>query len=121
MNPLNVLRAQEVMTPFDALPKTGVDGEARVDEDLTLSSSGTARRDGEAIPVVALEDVESAPHRAFITVHGDTPLRALIDARLKHTGPFVVRENGKISGLIRDEDLFRCLQARAEGAAPTAM
>ena len=67
------------------------------------------------MPVVALEDVERAPHRAFITVLGETPLRALIDARLKHTGPFVVREGGAISGLIRDEELFRCLQMRPEG------
>jgi glycine betaine/proline transport system ATP-binding protein len=121
MNPLNVLRAKEVMLPFEALPKTGIDGEARIDEELTLTASGEGRREGEAVPVVALEDVESAPHRAFITVLGDTPLRALIDARLKHTGPFIVREGGTISGLIRDEDLFRCLQARAEGKAPTAM
>jgi glycine betaine/proline transport system ATP-binding protein len=121
MNPLNVLRAKEVMLPFEALPKTGIDGEARIDEELTLTASGEGRREGEAVPVVALADVESAPHRAFITVLGDTPLRALIDARLKHTGPFIVREGGTISGLIRDEDLFRCLQARAEGKAPTAM
>ena len=51
----------------------------------------------------------------------DTPLRALIDARLKHTGPFVIREGEAVSGLIRDEDLFRCLKARAEGSAPTPL
>ena len=68
-----------------------------------------------------VEGVDTAPHRAFISVAGNTPLRALIDARLKHTGPFVVRENGSITGLIRDEDLFRCLQARAEGKSPTPM
>jgi hypothetical protein len=33
----------------------------------------------------------------------------LIDTRLKHTGPFIIRDGGTISGLIRDEDLFRCL------------
>jgi hypothetical protein len=44
----------------------------------------------------------------------DTPLRALIDARLKHTGPFIVREDGRIGGLIRDEDLFRCLKNTRE-------
>ena len=122
MNPLNVLRAKEVMVPFASLPKAGANGAARIDEELTLTASGEGRRDGEAVPVVALEDVERAPHRAFIMVGQDTPLRALIDARLKHTGPFVIREaDGAVSGLIRDEDLFRCLQARAEGAAPTAM
>jgi glycine betaine/proline transport system ATP-binding protein len=122
MNPLNVLRAQEVMVPFASLPKAGANGAVRIDEDLTLTTSGEGRRDGETVPVVALENVEQAPHRAFITVTPNTPLRALIDARLKHTGPFVIREaDGAVSGLIRDEDLFRCLQARAEGKTPTAM
>jgi len=115
MNPLNVLRAQEIMTPFSALP--AANGAARIDEDLTLTAGGEGRRNGEAVAVVALENVSAAPHRAFITVGRETPLRALIDARLKHTGPFVVREGETIAGLIRDEDLFRCLtQARSETA-----
>jgi glycine betaine/proline transport system ATP-binding protein len=115
MNPLNVLRAQEIMTPFSALP--AANGAARIDEDLTLTAGGEGRRNGEAVAVVALENVSAAPHRAFITVGRETPLRALIDARLKHTGPFVVREGETIAGLIRDEDLFRCLtQARSEAA-----
>lgn len=122
MNPLNVLRAQEIMVPFAELPRTGRDGEARIDEELTLTASGEGRREGEAVPVVALDNVDRAPHRAFITVMQETPLRALIDARLKHTGPFVIQEaGGRIAGIIRDEDLFRCLQARAEGKAPTPM
>jgi glycine betaine/proline transport system ATP-binding protein len=119
MNPLNVLRAQEIMTPFASLPRAGTNGAARVDEELTLTQSGEGRRNGETVPVVALENVDAAPHRAFVTVARETPLRALIDARLKHTGPFVIRENGAISGLIRDEDLFRCLtQLRAPEASP---
>ena len=117
MNPLNVLRAQEIMTPFERLPRAGTNGAAQIDEDLTLSARGEGRRNGEAVAVVALENVSAAPHRAFITVGRETPLRALIDARLKHTGPFVVREGETIAGLIRDEDLFRCLtQARSEAA-----
>jgi glycine betaine/proline transport system ATP-binding protein len=115
MNPLNVLRAQEIMMPFSALP--AANGAARIDEDMTLTARGEGRRNGEAVAVVALENVSTAPHRAFITVGRETPLRALIDARLKHTGPFVVREGETIAGLIRDEDLFRCLtQARSETA-----
>jgi glycine betaine/proline transport system ATP-binding protein len=116
MNPLNVLRAQEVMTPFDKLPRAGGNGAAQIDEQLTLTAAGEGRREGETVPVVALADVDAAPHRAFITVSRDTPLRALIDARLKHTGPFVIREEGTVHGLIRDEDLFRCMtQARGTG------
>ena len=59
--------------------------------------------------MVTLENADAAPRHALIGVEGGTPLRALIDARLKHSGPFVVRESGAVSGLIRDEDLFRCL------------
>jgi glycine betaine/proline transport system ATP-binding protein len=118
MNPLNVLRAQEIMTPFSALPRAGSNGAVRIDEELTLTAAGEARRDGEAVPVVALEGADAAPHRAFITVDPQTPLRALIDARLKHTGPFVIREGDIVSGLIRDEDLFRCLTARRAAAPP---
>jgi glycine betaine/proline transport system ATP-binding protein len=119
MNPLNVLRAQEIMVPFARLAQAG-NGAAQIDEELTLTASGEGRRNGEAVPVVALEDVASAPHRAFITVDAATPLRALIDARLKHTGPFVVREGGAVSGLIRDEDLFRCMTStRAAETRPS--
>jgi glycine betaine/proline transport system ATP-binding protein len=126
MNPLNVLRAQEIMTPFSALPRAGTNGAARIDEGLTLTASGEGRKDGEPVPVVALDRAAEAPHRAFITVARETPLRALIDARLKHTGPFIIRESGAIAGLIRDEDLFRCLtntrgERPPEGGKPAEM
>jgi hypothetical protein len=109
------------MTPFASLPRSRGNGAAQIDEDMTLTATGESRREGAEVPVVALEDVATAPHRAIIAVAPETPLRALIDARLKHTGPFVIRRDGNIAGLIRDEDLFRCLQARAEGAGPTAL
>jgi glycine betaine/proline transport system ATP-binding protein len=124
MNPLNVLRAQEIMTPFGRLPRAGANGAARIDDDLTLTEAGEGRRNGEAVPVVALENVSAAPHRAFITVAAETPLRALIDARLQHTGPFIIRDGETVCGLIRDEDLFRCLTSargsQAEGPEPRA-
>ena len=119
MNPLNVLRAQEVMVPFANLKRSN--GAAEIGEALTLTATGEGRREGEAVPVVALANVDTAPHRAIIAVAADTPLRALIDARLKHTGPFIIRENGSVAGLIRDEELFRCLtNVRGDGAPETA-
>jgi glycine betaine/proline transport system ATP-binding protein len=120
MNPLNVLRAQEVMIPFEALPRGG-NGAATLEEGVRLTAEGEAWRDDEPLYVAELENLDSAPHRACITVARETPLRALIDARLRHTGPFFVREDGTISGVIRDEDLFRCLTtARGEGSAAEA-
>jgi glycine betaine/proline transport system ATP-binding protein len=122
MNPLNVLRAQEVMVPFASLPRSGANGAAAIGDETTLSESGEGWRAGEAVPVVALENVDAAPHRAIITVTPETPLRALIDARLRHTGPFVIRQNGAVTGLIRDEDLFRCLtNLRSSGEAEPAV
>jgi glycine betaine/proline transport system ATP-binding protein len=121
MNPLNVLRAQEVMVPFASLKRSQGNGAAEIGEALTLTATGEGRREGEAVPVVALADVDRAPHRAIIAVAPETPLRALIDARLKHIGPFIIRENGSIAGLIRDEELFRCLtNVRGDGAPETA-
>jgi glycine betaine/proline transport system ATP-binding protein len=109
MNPLNVLRAQEIMMPVASLPPSGANGAVKIDDELTLTQEGEVWRNGSPVFVVALERVEGAPHRACVTVHRETPLRALIDARLRHTGPFLVREDETVSGLIRDEDLFRCL------------
>jgi glycine betaine/proline transport system ATP-binding protein len=122
MNPLNVLRAQEIMMPFANLPRAGANGAVRVGEDLTLTIACEGHRAGEQVPVFTLEEAAAAPHRAFITVARDTPLRALIDARLRHSGPFVIREGETVTGLIRDEDLFRCLtnvrSAEAAAEAP---
>jgi glycine betaine/proline transport system ATP-binding protein len=109
MNPLNVLRAQEIMMPYSSLPQARGNGAAMVDDETTLTAEGEVWRDDSPVFVAVLERLEVAPRRACIVVHRDTPLRTLIDARLKHTGPFIVREGGSVSGLIRDEDLFRCL------------
>jgi glycine betaine/proline transport system ATP-binding protein len=120
MNPLNVLRAQEIMLPFGSLPRRGGNGAVEIGDDVTMTATGEGRRAGEAVAVVTLEAADNAPHRAIITVDAHTPLRALIDARLKHTGPFVIRRNGEIAGLIRDEDLFRCLTGARGGSAAEA-
>jgi glycine betaine/proline transport system ATP-binding protein len=121
MNPMNVLRAQEVMVPFAELKRSQGNGAAEIGEALTLGPMGEGLWEGEPVPVVALADVDTAPHRAIIAVAPETPLRALIDARLKHTGPFIIRENGGVAGLIRDEDLFRCLtHSRGGGASEEA-
>jgi glycine betaine/proline transport system ATP-binding protein len=119
MNPLNVLRAQEVMTPLASLPRAAANGAVQVDDELTLTEAGEVWRNDAPVFVVALERLSAAPHRTCISVHGETPLRALIDARLSHSGPFIVRDGGTVRGLIRDEDLFRCLtNARQSGSGP---
>ncbi len=117
MNPLNVLRAQEIMTPIGSFPRSGANGGLKVDDGLTLTLDGEVWRDDAPVYVVSLERLEAAPRRACIAVDGETPLRALINARLRHTGPFLVHEDGLVGGLIRDEDLFRCLTNQRSGDA----
>ncbi len=109
MNPLNVLRAQEVMVRLEALPRAGADGAVLAGDNLTLTAAGEARRAGAAAPFTPLDAAAGAPAAAVIAIERETPLRALIDARLRHPGPLVVRQGGAIVGVVRDEDLFRCL------------
>jgi glycine betaine/proline transport system ATP-binding protein len=116
MNPLNVLRAQEIMLPIASLPSSGANGAFKVDDELIMTEAGEMWRNDSPVFVVALERLSAAPHRACVAVQRETPLRALIDVRLKHTGPFIVREGEAVHGLIRDEELFRCL-TRARSAA----
>ena len=105
MNPLNVLRAQEIMVP-QAASATGDEWALDV---AAMDQSGEATLNDAAVPVVALEQVDGAPRGAVISVERETPLRALIHARLTHSGPFVVRDGGTVCGVIRDEQLFRSL------------
>jgi glycine betaine/proline transport system ATP-binding protein len=114
MNPLNVLRAQEVMIPFERLPGGGAEGVAVIGKQLTLSRSGEVRLAGDPVPVVPLEESAGGPEASLISISRHTPLRALIDARLQRPGPFLVRDGDAICGLVRDEDLFRCLHQAPE-------
>jgi glycine betaine/proline transport system ATP-binding protein len=104
MNPLNVLRAQEIMVPQRPATDDGWPGGLAASD-----QSGEATPDGTAAPVVAIEQLDGAPHGALIAVERETPLRALIHARLTHRGPFLVRDGGVVCGMIGDEQLFRCL------------
>ena len=105
------------MVPAAKLPQAAYP-DFRLVGDLSITRSCEGRRNGDAVPAVALDQAAAAPKHAIITVERETPLRALIDARLMHPGPFVVREGDTFRGLICDEDLFRCLQPRpAEEAA----
>ena len=107
MNPLNVLRAREVMTGFDALPQAG--GEADLGQGLTISRSGAAYRNGSAVELNILAGLQSAPESALIDVTPETPVRDMLKARLRHAGPFIVRDGDDVLGAVRDEDLFRRL------------
>ena len=89
----------------------------------SITPAGEGRWNGEAMPTLPLSDLGGGPRRALVAVEADAPLKLLIDARLRHSGPFVVRDGVNLTGIIRDEELFRCLihvRPAAEGAAAPA-
>ncbi len=107
MNPLNVLRAREVMTGFDALPKQN--GAVDLGHGLTIGRTGSAVRNGGAVEHHFLSGMSAAGNAALIDVAPETPVREMLKARLSHSGPFIVRDNDEVIGAVRDEDLFRRL------------
>ena len=111
MNPLNVLRAQEVMTPVGALPVVAASGHFDAGDGVVVTGDGHASRNGADQPVVQLggANAADAPREAVIRVSGTTPVREIIDARLKHADPFLVMEQGMLAGIVRDIDMFRSL------------
>ena len=104
MNPLNVLRAREIMAAPDEAGG------------FVMAPTGVLSRDGQNVASAAIETAEAAPEGTVVTVGPQTPVRAIIEARLAHAGPFVVIDAGDIAGIVRDEDLFRCL-VRSRGQA----
>jgi len=108
MNPLNVLRAREVMTAFAALAQSG-GRTADLGKGLTIGRSGDALRNGTPVSHVALDNAQSAAADMLIDVGPETPVRDLLKARLEHAGPFIVRDGDQVIGAVHDEDLFRRL------------
>ena len=105
MNPLNVLRAREIMAAIDEAGG------------FVMAPTGALSRNGQNVASAAIETAAAAPEGALITVGPETPVRAIIEARLAHAGPFVVIDAGEIAGIVRDEDLFRCLVRSRQQAA----
>lgn len=108
MNPLNVLRAREVMTEFAVLAKSG--GRlADLGRGLTIGRSGDALRNGNPVTHVALDKAHLAAADTLVDVGPETPVRELLRARLEHAGPFIVRDGDQVIGAVHDENLFRRL------------
>ncbi len=111
MNPLNVLRAREVMTPFDALPRTTAGDAHYAGNGFVISQNGTAMRDGAPARVVdtaAIGDRGVSPGD-LLQFDANVSVRDMIDMRLRTAGPYLVAANGAPVGVVRDIDLFRSL------------
>jgi len=111
MNPLNVLRAMEVMIPAAELAGDVDNGPVEIRDGFRLAGGRVVDRAGDPATLVDFADVAAAPADALISVPPETPLRALIEARLEHSGPFLIvdGEEEDVVGVIRDKELFGCL------------
>ncbi|MDQ0326091.1 glycine betaine/proline transport system ATP-binding protein [Rhodopseudomonas julia] len=111
MNPLNVLRAQEVMRPVHTNGGGATAaGERAGGDSFELVSDGIVRN-GETLPLIELQNLRSgslAPG-SLVRVGRETGLRDLIDARLMHRGDFIVVGDDGVKGVIGDEELFGAL------------
>lgn len=97
MNPLNVLRAGDVMTSVDDLPRNGSGRILDADTDLKLSDTGTLSRAG--------SDVADA-HRC----NPRTPVRELIDLCLDADAPILIANDDTVVGIVRSQELLACLR-----------
>ncbi len=113
MNPLNVLHAGSVMTPVDADAATrtvpGDEHPVRID----TSANGMVQE-------VQIGGAHLAPHRdpnspgavndsEIVVTSPDTPLRDVIAYKRHSPHPIVVEDDGKLAGLVTENDIYERL------------
>ncbi len=89
MNPLNVLRAGDLMLRTDAVPDGLFDGAG----DLPRAQIGGSDLGADMIAVAAPA----------------TPMKPLIEARVKTGRPVLVQDGDRLVGIVRDDELYACL------------
>ncbi len=115
MNPLNVLKAQSLMTAVENIP---IDG-----EDLKLDRTGywrlklgsenvpeSATSNGQQAKIVSYEqpsDLSSIEDNQFVTASPGIMLREVIEIRHKSCSPVLLVENGRLVGMIGDDEIFK--------------
>ncbi len=111
MNPLNVLRAREVMVRVDQLPAAADGGGHHIGGGYVVANDGAVLRDGTPARIAAAADmhVPDPSGATLLQFEADMPVRALIDMRLRQPGPYLVADAGALVGVVRDIDLFRSL------------
>ncbi|MEX0582219.1 MAG: ATP-binding cassette domain-containing protein, partial [Sneathiella sp.] len=114
MNPLNVLRARSLMTPFDKIPASDDElildraGYCRLKLDaacliLSASSNGTPSK---ITSYTGPEDFPGIEYDQFVTAAPDIMLRDVIEIRRRSGSPVLFIENGKFIGMIGDDEIF---------------
>ena len=115
MNPLNVLRGASLMTPVDDIVRETDEllldwsGHSRV----TLDAAGRPQtvtvdgKRGRLVPYDPNLDLDSLENEVVVTASPDIRMRLAIEIR-HHTGtPVVFVEDGKMIGVIGDDEIYR--------------
>ncbi|HEX3218175.1 MAG TPA: choline ABC transporter ATP-binding protein [Aestuariivirgaceae bacterium] len=123
MNPLNVLTGDVMMTPLPALKRIGP--MLMLDDDLGLTlavdDAGAAERAalGEHQLKVFESNGEASswPRGEVVVMPHSAPMRVVIDARRQSGLPILLAQDGRIIGVVRDDDIYSGLLARATAQA----
>ncbi|ESR24838.1 choline ABC transporter ATP-binding protein [Lutibaculum baratangense] len=111
MNPLSVLRAQDIMLPVESFAP--VSGGYYVDQvrNLVLTDEGRFRQNASELPTVELRTNEPVEGCIAIADRG-TSVRDLMMARTVSGYPVFVAEEGSIVGRVGDSEIYAGLLGR---------
>ncbi len=115
MNPLNVLRGASLMTHVDAMRRDGNDllldwsGQSRITLDATglpqrVSVNGT---EGRLVPYDDDLDLSSLGREDIVTASPEIIMRSAIEIRQQTGTPIVFLEDGKMIGVIGDDEIYK--------------
>ena len=115
MNPLNVLRAASLMTPLEEIRRDGDQllldwsGHHRMTLNPDQSPGSVIVDDKPGIVTDYREDLDLASLclEALVTASPDVKLRTIIEIRHETGAPVVFVEDGKVIGVIGDDEIYR--------------
>jgi glycine betaine/proline transport system ATP-binding protein len=121
MNPVNVLRGSSIMKPCSSLRTE--DGVLVMEEEtkatLFLDASGAAASarvwDSEAaiVDYTGPDGVDALPRHTVVVAPADITMREAMEIRCWTAAPILVRENGRITGVIGSKELYDAILGRA--------
>ena len=123
MNPLNVLTGDVMMTPLPTLKRIGPMLMLDDDLGLTMAIDNDGAVERAALGEHQLKVFESNgeatswPRGEVVVMPCSAPMRVVIDARRQSGLPILLSQDGRIIGVVRDDDIYSGLLARATAQA----
>ncbi len=113
MNPLNVMRASSLMTPIEkALPHLGA-LQLTLDKNMTLTGAQMGTQKLAAIDISAANNIELNKNQIIIAPT-TTGMREIIELRFETGNPVLLADDGKITGIIGDDEIYRNILRKEE-------